>query len=60
MPPGEENDYEIESNAEMIERFSGFTSGIKMFALSISVIALLVAGIGIMNIMLVSVTDRIK
>ena len=60
VPPGEENDFEIESNAEMIERFSGFTSGIKMFALSISVIALLVAGIGIMNIMLVSVTDRIK
>ncbi|GIS71370.1 MAG: hypothetical protein CM1200mP10_09470 [Candidatus Neomarinimicrobiota bacterium] len=44
----------------MIERFSGFTKGIKLFALSISVIALLVAGIGIMNIMLVSVTDRIK
>ncbi len=60
VPPGVENDFEIESNAEMIERFSGFTSGIKLFALSISVIALLVAGIGIMNIMLVSVSDRIK
>ena len=58
VPPGVDNDFEIESNAEMIERFSGFTSGIKMFALSISVIALLVAGIGIMNIMLVSVSER--
>ena len=34
--------------------------GIKFFALFVSVIALVVAGIGIMNIMLVSVTERIK
>ena len=60
VAPSDENNFEIVSNAEMIERFSGFTKGIKLFALSISVIALLVAGIGIMNIMLVSVTDRIK
>jgi putative ABC transport system permease protein len=60
VPPGEENDFEIISNVEMIERLSEFTNGIKLFALAISIIALLVAGIGIMNIMLVSVTDRIK
>ena len=44
----------------MIETFSGFTIGIKLFALAVSIIALVVAGIGIMNIMLVSVTERIK
>ena len=60
VPPDKENDFEVVTNTEMIEQFSGFTSGIKLFALSISVIALLVAGIGIMNIMLVSVTERIK
>jgi len=58
--PDEENDFEIVTNTEMIEQFSGFTSGIKLFALCVSVIALIVAGIGIMNIMLVSVTERIK
>jgi len=58
--PGEENDFEIITSDEMIETFSGFTDGIKLFALSISIIALVVAGIGIMNIMLVSVTERIK
>mgnify|MGYP003732009313 FL=1 len=58
--PEEENDFEIVTNTEMIEQFSGFTSGIKLFALCVSVIALIVAGIGIMNIMLVSVTERIK
>ena len=57
---GQDNDFELETNDEMIETFSGFTGGIKLFALSVSIIALVVAGIGIMNIMLVSVTERIK
>ena len=58
--PEDDNDFEIVTNTEMIEQFSSFTSGIKLFALCVSVIALIVAGIGIMNIMLVSVTERIK
>ena len=60
IPPDLDNDFEVVTNLEMIERFSGFTSGIKIFALAVSVISLVVAGIGIMNIMLVSVTERIK
>ncbi len=60
VPAGEENDFAIISNEEMMETFAGFTGGIKLFAGAVSVIALLVAGIGIMNIMLVSVTERIK
>ena len=58
--PEDDNDFEVVTNTEMIEQFSGFTSGVKLFALCVSVIALVVAGIGIMNIMLVSVTERIK
>jgi putative ABC transport system permease protein len=60
VPPGTENDFEVSSNAELIETFSSFTAGVKLFAFAVSVIALVVAGIGIMNIMLVSVTERIK
>jgi len=60
VPPGAENDFEVSSNAELIETFSSFTAGVKLFAFAVSVIALVVAGIGIMNIMLVSVTERIK
>ena len=60
VPPGEENDFEITTNDELMETFGSFTASIKIFAFSISVIALIVAGIGIMNIMLVSVTERIK
>ncbi len=60
VPPGEENDFEVISNVQLLETFSSFTGGVKTFAFVISIIALLVAGIGIMNIMLVSVTERIK
>ena len=60
VPPGEENDFEITTNDELMETFGSFTGSIKIFAFSVSVIALIVAGIGIMNIMLVSVTERIK
>ncbi|MDP6685127.1 MAG: ABC transporter permease [Candidatus Marinimicrobia bacterium] len=60
VPPGEDNDFETVSNEELLATFGTFTGGVKIFAFVISVIALLVAGIGIMNIMLVSVTERIK
>ncbi|MEC7799093.1 MAG: ABC transporter permease [Candidatus Neomarinimicrobiota bacterium] len=60
VPPEKENDFEVTSNTELLETFGAFTGGVKIFAFSVSVIALLVAGIGIMNIMLVSVTERIK
>lgn len=60
VPPGEENDFEVVSNAQLLDTFGSFTGGVKMFAFVISIIALLVAGIGIMNIMLVSVSERIK
>ena len=60
VSPEKENDFEVTSNTELLETFGAFTGGVKIFAFSVSVIALLVAGIGIMNIMLVSVTERIK
>ncbi|MBC8401178.1 MAG: ABC transporter permease [Candidatus Marinimicrobia bacterium] len=60
VDPGDDNDFEVASNDELIDTFAQFTSGFKLFAFAISIIALAVAGIGIMNIMLVSVSDRIK
>ncbi|MCF7824473.1 MAG: ABC transporter permease [Candidatus Marinimicrobia bacterium] len=60
LKPDEENDFEVTSNDALIKTFGAFTAGIKLFAGAVSVIALVVAGIGIMNIMLVSVSERIK
>ncbi len=58
--PGEENDFDIFSNESLITQMNDITGGVKIGAMVVSVIALLAAGIGIMNIMLVSVTERTK
>ncbi len=58
--PGEENDFDIFSNESMISQVNDITGGVKTGALAVSIIALLAAGIGIMNIMLVSVTERTR
>jgi len=60
LKPDDENDFEVTSNDALVETFASFTGGVKVFAFGVSIIALVVAGIGIMNIMLVSVTERIK
>jgi putative ABC transport system permease protein len=58
--PGEENNFEIYSNDSLIGTVNNFTKYFKYGAGFISFIALLAAGIGIMNIMLVSVTERTR
>jgi len=60
VPPGQENDFEIASNDSMIEQFNNFTRDVRIGVAVVSSIALLAAGIGIMNIMLVSVTERTR
>jgi putative ABC transport system permease protein len=60
VPPGKEDDFEIASNDSMIEQFNSFTRDVRIGVAVISSIALLAAGIGIMNIMLVSVTERTR
>ncbi len=57
---GEPNDFYIFSNESMIEQTDKITGPIKIIALAISLIALIAAGVGIMNIMLVSVTERTR
>jgi putative ABC transport system permease protein len=58
--PGQDNNFYIFSNESLISQVNDITSGIKIGALAVSIIALLAAGVGIMNIMLVSVTERTK
>lgn len=60
VPAGEDNDFYIFSNDSVIDGFNSFTAAFKIAAAVISFIALFAAGIGIMNIMLVSVTERTK
>ncbi len=57
---GQENDFEIVTNEQLIQQFNDFTKYVKLGAAVIAFIALLAAGVGIMNIMLVSVTERTR
>jgi putative ABC transport system permease protein len=56
----DENDFELYSNDSLIAAFAQVADIVRAGALVISGIALLAASIGIMNIMLVSVTERTK
>ncbi|MBK8946387.1 MAG: ABC transporter permease [Ignavibacteriae bacterium] len=60
VPPGEDDDFAIFSNESVLNDINSMTAGVKIGAYVIALIALLAAGIGIMNIMLVSVTERTK
>ncbi len=60
VPPGAEDDFEIASNDSLIAQFNTFTRTVRLGVAVVSSIALIAAGIGIMNIMLVSVTERTR
>jgi len=57
---GQDNDFEIYSNDTLVTAFAQVADTVRVGAFVVSVIALLAAGIGIMNIMLVSVTERTR
>jgi putative ABC transport system permease protein len=56
----EDDDFTIRTQAEMLETMSSVSSTITLLLGSIAGVSLVVGGIGIMNIMLVSVTERTR
>jgi putative ABC transport system permease protein len=60
VPPGKPDDFEITSNDSLIGTMKSFTYKVRTGISLISSVALIAAGIGIMNIMLVSVTERTR
>jgi putative ABC transport system permease protein len=60
VSPAEEDDFAYFSNDSVINEFNNFTADFRLGVLVVSSIALLAAGVGIMNIMLVSVTERTR
>lgn len=58
--PGEDNNFEVSTNDSISRIFDAFTGTLTTAGAGIGLIALLAAGIGIMNIMLVSVTERTR
>src|SRR5205814_2164683 len=60
LRPDQPNDFEIYSNDLLKSAFVNVAGYVRVGAFVISLIALVAAGIGIMNVMLVSVTERTK
>lgn len=60
LEPESGNDFEVFSNESLIEAFNSVAGVVAIGAFVISAIALLASGVGVMNIMLVSVTERTK
>ena len=60
LRPGDENDFWIQDRAELLGTRQETTQTFTFLLAAIATISLLVGGIGIMNIMLVSVTERTR
>jgi putative ABC transport system permease protein len=56
----EPNNFDLSTANKVIEQFDGITMYVGLFAIAVSAVGLLVGGIGVMNIMLVSVTERTR
>ncbi len=57
---GEPNNFAMETAASLVEQFQSITAGVALAMVVISSVGLLIGGIGVMNIMLVSVTERTR
>lgn len=60
LRPGQENNFDLLSQEKILETVNGLTSVFFLVMVALSGVALLVGGIGVMAIMMVSVTDRTR
>lgn len=60
LKDSDDDDFEVRSQSEMIKTFSSVTDMLTALLASVAAISLVVGGIGIMNIMFVSVTERTR
>jgi putative ABC transport system permease protein len=60
VPPGQKDDFALNKQEQFLKVYNELTGALYVAATVVGVITLLVGGIGIMNIMLVSVTERTR
>jgi putative ABC transport system permease protein len=60
LSPGEENNFSVMRSAQLLELFDRFTGVFFMVMLALSSVGLLVGGVGVVGIMMISVTERTR
>jgi putative ABC transport system permease protein len=60
VPPSEPDDFDMETAESILKRLNQFTLMFRMVSVGISGISLVIGGIVVMNIMMVSVTERTR
>jgi putative ABC transport system permease protein len=60
VPPNKPDDFAISTSEQLVEQFHSITAIVALVMVVMSSVGLLVGGIGVMNIMLVSVTERTR
>jgi putative ABC transport system permease protein len=60
IDPGEEDDFEVQSQAEFQAKIGKILGILSILLMAVAAISLLVGGVGVMNIMLVSVVERTR
>src|ERR671931_483095 len=60
VPYDQPDSFGVQTADQIVEQFQAITRGVFMLMVAISSVGLLIGGIGVMNIMLVSVTERTR
>ena len=60
VPFGKPDNFGVQTSDQILKQFGAITGGVFILMVAISSVGLLIGGIGVMNIMLVSVTERTK
>jgi putative ABC transport system permease protein len=60
LKPGEENNFDVVSGDKFMESFNSMTAGFFLVMLVLSSVGLMVGGVGVVAIMMISVTERTR
>ncbi|MBS5909281.1 MULTISPECIES: ABC transporter permease [Paenibacillus] len=60
LKPADQDDFQIMTQSEIMQMSTGVNDTMNLLLLGVAIISLIIGGVGIMNIMLVSVTERTR
>ena len=60
LPPGAENDFNLSTAEQIISQFDQISAQIGMATFALAAVSLIIGGIGIANVMVISVTERTR